>query len=821
MAQDLKELRIIPGVNTEMTPALAQASIIASNMIRWKSGLFEQIGGWQSVLQYGGGTPGDIARFLWGWQDFNQNDHLAIGTGNAMLVATANTPLTIPPRFSLAPVPITPQTATTNTPPNFSTTSGSNVVTIIDPNFVGPSLNDSIYIATPVSVGGIILYGFYQITLITGADQYQIQAAQPATSTVTNGGVVPTFSTTVNSSAVQVVLPNHGLEVGESFSVQGPPVVVDGLTISGNYLVSPPPSAPTFTPNQFTITATTLATSTAGPVSENNGNVLTTYYVTQGPTQAYVGWGELSWGFPVNAIQSLGTVVPGSGYTPATGTQVYPNVALTGGSGTGARGDITVTNGSVAQVLLDSSGQGYTAGDVLTAPASAIGGTGSGFSVPVGVVNAGGGWGTGVAPSQGSGMPLSNVTDWTGFNWGDILVFCPAGGAVYEWEPQTGNQNGAIIPQAPIACDGIFLAQPQQILVCWGVTTGQTGTGTAANIGVKNPLRLVWSDAGNFNVFTPAPNNFAGGFDLTSGSRIVSCVQGANMFGVWTDIGVWSGTYVGQPLVFSIIEVMKGCGLIGRKAVGVLGTTFYWMSQNQFFQMSAGGVPTPMPCPIWDRIFQSYNRNATAVDHIRFYSNAAFNEIGWFFPAGTNTENNFLVKYDVVQNAWDYTPIARSAWIDQSILGPPIGSANGLQGEAIGLIMQHEIGTLANGTPLNCFVMTGDFVLGTGDQFQFLDYLIPDFRYGLFNGTQNAQASITFYMGEFPSDAQGSLVGAAYPPVPNIIGGPFTVNSLQPYIEPRIRGRTVAMFINWSSAANTFLRSGLCRYRSTPDGRNP
>ena len=816
MAQDLKELRLIPGVNVEMTPALAQASIIASNNVRWKSGVFEQIGGWSSILQIGN-SAGDIPRFLWGWEDFNQTPHLAIGTGNAMLVATK-----IGNTFTLNPTPITPQTATTNTPPDFSTTTGSTAVTIIDPNFVGPSLDDSVYIATPVSVGGIILYGLYQITLVLGADEYQIQALQPATSTVSHNGVVPTFSTTVNSSVVTVVLPNHGLQVGQSFSIQVP-VSVGGLTLSGNYLVSPPPIPPNFTPNQFSITAAALATSTAGPVAMNGGNVRFTYYVTQGPTQPFLGWGELSWGFPVNAVESLGSITPGSGYTDG----VYQNVPLIGGSGTGATATITVIGGHVALVVLQSSGSGYTAGNVLTAPSLT---PGSGFSIPVGKINAGGGWGTGVVPTQGTGVPLSNVTDWTGFNWGDILIFNPTGGAVYEWEPQTSNQNGTIIPGAPIVSDGIFLAQPQQILVCWGVTSGQnTSTGQAggvANIGVNNPLRLVWSDAGDFSNFVPGPNNFAGGFVLSSGSKIVSCVQGANMFACWTDIGVWAGTYVGQPLVFSIVEIMKGCGLIGRKAAGVLGTTFYWMSQNQFFQMSAGGVPTPMPCPIWDRIFQNFNRsNPVAVDHIRFYSNAAFNEIGWFVPGGTNTENNLLVKYDVLQNLWDYSPIGRSAWIDQSILGPPIGSANGTQGEAIGFIFQHETSTTANGVPINCFIMTGDFVLGTGDQYQFVDYLIPDFRYGYAGQPQNAQANITFFMGNFPSDAQASLVsgigGTSYPLVPNIVGGPFVVNSQQPFVEPRLRGRTLAMFINWASAPNTFLRGGMCRYRATPDGRNP
>jgi len=82
----------------------------------------------------------------------------------------------------------------------------------------------------------------------------------------------------------------------------------------------------------------------------------------------------------VDEIATFGAITAGTLYTPGT----YTNKPLTGGTGTGARATIVVGGGgTVTSVTLTSGGEGYTVGDVLSALAADIGGTGSGFSVPV------------------------------------------------------------------------------------------------------------------------------------------------------------------------------------------------------------------------------------------------------------------------------------------------------------------------------------------------------------------------------------------------------------------------------------------------------
>ena len=59
-------VRITPGVKQLQTPTLLQANIIASNLIRWRGGLPEKIGGW---LQFYAFPISKIVRNLWAWAD--------------------------------------------------------------------------------------------------------------------------------------------------------------------------------------------------------------------------------------------------------------------------------------------------------------------------------------------------------------------------------------------------------------------------------------------------------------------------------------------------------------------------------------------------------------------------------------------------------------------------------------------------------------------------------------------------------------------------------------------------------------------------------
>lgn len=293
-------VRLIPGVRVEQTPTLLQASLVSSQLIRWRGGLPEKLGGWTQFLAE---VIAGIGRQLWAWADFRNNDYLAVGTTQALTVFSGNWSQDITPQFNQS-----------DAAPNFSTQSGSPLVTIVDA-VSQASIYDGAQIANHVAIGGLVLYGHYQIVAVSSATTYMIDAGANATSTVNNTGTLATFTTANNSSFITVTLPNHGLTVGQSQWVMKLPVTVGGVTlVPGFYDILAVGSSST-----FTIAAAQTASSTA-TVTDNSGNVQLTYWVAPvPPVFAAAGWGQGAGGWGGG---SWGTATPPP---PVTGTKVAPD----------------------------------------------------------------------------------------------------------------------------------------------------------------------------------------------------------------------------------------------------------------------------------------------------------------------------------------------------------------------------------------------------------------------------------------------------------------------------------------------------------------
>jgi hypothetical protein len=695
-------LKLIPGVDVIKTPTLNEAALSSTNLVRFMPdrnnlGLVQKLGGW---VAYFNSAYSSTIRALKGWADLNAVNHLAVGCTASLNVLTGNNNQNI-----------TPQTYTTNTSPNFSTTSGSTTVTVIDSGIVA-SIYDYVDYVTPVSVGGIVLSGPYLIQS-AASTTYTITAATAATSTVANGGASYTFSTTSASPVVTAVLNNHGYSVGSQFYV-GVATTVGGLTLSGLYIVASVVDA-----NTFTFSAQNTASSTAGPVSINSGNIRSQFYIAVGPQPTSAGFGV-------------------------------------GGFGTG-------------------------------------------------------GFGVGTAPTATPGTAIT-ASDWTLDNFGENLIACPAGGPIYFWSPSGSLQNAQILSgQVPLVNDGIFVAMPQRQVIAWGSSFTLQ----------PDPLLIRWSDVADSTVWIGTATNQAGSYRIPTGSKIVTCIQGPQQGLIWTDLDLWSMQYIGAPLVYGFNKIGSNCGAISRKCVGQMGNTIYWMSQKQFF-MNAGQGPQPLPCPVWDVIFQNLKSGNDAngipyTQHIRCAPNSQFNEIMWFYPsANGNGENDSYVKFNTVLNQWDFGSLGRSAWIDQSVLGPPIGAGTD------NYLYQHEIGNdAASGTTTTAMqssMQTGFFSIAEGDNIMYVDQIWPDMKWGTYSGNQNATVNMTLYWTNYAGDPTVSTGSYAGAPSNLVSSATFPMTQSTEYISCRIRARLIAVNIS-SNDVGTFWRLGGIRYRASADGK--
>jgi hypothetical protein len=760
-------LKLIPGVDQNRTEALNEAAIWQSNLIRFVpdrqgQGLPQKLGGWTKLVNTTSWNA--TVRALHSWSDLKTNKLLAVGTDNSVWVSKNEsgayaTPFNIDPQYYITDLTV-----------SVTTVSGSADVTIND---TGSNISsyDSVYFRTPVSVNGVILSGLYSCKNPTGTSgSYTITATNiigvptPATASST-GGAVPTFTSDITPATptILVTLNNHGLSVGSTFSVQVP-TIVGTVEIFGDYIVTSLPVADPV--NTFTIAAASAPTA-AVTVPMNNSKASVIYFIGQQaiPPTGYgaSGYGYFGYGNNIDPASASGRQYTGTTVSTVAGVTT---VTLTGIN-------VYVTPGTIVQDTAATPNQ-FTV-------TSAVAGTNSTFTftgTPTGT--------TFTIVKWAFVMPITSSPDWSLDNWGEYLIASPYGGEIFVWEPAQNDGHLNVMPNAPLINEGFFTAMPERQIIAYGSTF----------TGFQDPLLIRWCDIGNFTSWVGTVTNQAGSYRIPKGSKIVGAMQGPQQGLIWTDLALWSMQYINLPLVYSFNEIAAGCGLIGRKAMGTLAGNVYWMSQSQFFKLSGNGVET-VQCPIWDVIFQDIDTDYW--QNVRCAPNSRFSEISWYYPTlGSNGIPTKYAKYNTVLNQWDYGTLTRTAWIDQSEAGPPIGAGGNYS------IYQHETSNSDDGAAMNSYFQTGYFAIQDGDLKTFMDQVWPDMKWGLYDGSQDAVVTITFSTADYPGDTPRDYS--------------FTVTQGTQFVTPRFRARLVSIKVE-SNDINSFWRVGNIRYRYQPDGK--
>jgi hypothetical protein len=585
--------------------------------------------------------------------------------------------------------------------------------------------------------------------------------------TTTNPAV--NFTTTKDSDVVEITDPDISNVTTFCTIMLNTPVAIGGLVLSGPYQIILSTGT-----NSYKIQASSNATS-----GVSNAGAVPVFTTISGSASVNV--------LIVSHGRSVGDTVVFQATTTGNGVTIFKhytiatiadadNFTITSLTQATASGSFSM-NGGVAQIVYNIAigpaplGEGY-----------GLGGYGLG------------GYGLGdTGSSVLTGTPIT-ATDWTSDNWGEIALACPTGGGVYQFDTNAGFLNASIIATAPPFNGGIFVSTTLQILFCWGSTAVQ-------GIGVEqDPMLISWSDQGDYTVFTPLTTNQAGSFRIPIGSVIRGGMAVSNQNLFWTDLDLWAANYAGFPLVFGFNKIGAGAGAISSHSMQQLRNAVYWMGPSNFYSYSGEGVKV-IPCPVWDAVFQNLNTAFGA--NVRSMPNTGFNEAGWLYPstASANGECDSYVKMNITEPGmpWDYGSLPRSAWVDNSILGSPVGAT------PTGVIYYQETTPDADGSAISSSFTTGYFYIAEGEDFCFVDQIIPDMKWGTYSGSSGANVAITINAIDWPGDTPTSY-------------GPYTMTSTTQYITTRIRARQMSVTVS-SIDTGSFWRLGKIRYRFNPTGR--
>lgn len=174
----LTKLVFRPGINRETTAYANEGGWYDCNLIRFRSGKPETVGGW---VRYTRSAMLGTCRAIFPWQTLNGTVYVGLGTSQKYYVSFGTTPNDITPlRATTAPGGVT-----------FAATNGSSILTVSDTAH-GAVMGDFVTYSGAVSLGGnvtaTILNAEHKITRIVNANSYEITLGVTANSSDSGNG---------------------------------------------------------------------------------------------------------------------------------------------------------------------------------------------------------------------------------------------------------------------------------------------------------------------------------------------------------------------------------------------------------------------------------------------------------------------------------------------------------------------------------------------------------------------------------------------------------------------------------------------------------
>jgi len=402
------------------------------------------------------------------------------------------------------------------------------------------------------------------------------------------------------------------------------------------------------------------------------------------------------------------------------------------------------------------------------------------------------GWGAGTwgfstwNTARSTGGVAQGPIVWSLDAWGEDLLACPGNGSkFYIWRESGGiGARASVVAGAPSATNAFFITDERHVMA---LATNPDGT-------QQDQLLIRWCSQENYNDWTASATNTAGDYRLTEGTRIMGGGRSKGENVIFTDNALYTAQFQGPPFTFGFQQQGSGCGLIAQNAFQVVNGIAYWMSTSGFFRYN-GRVERlfstvqhyVFDAPSSDNVGINFAQAAKIISGI----NREFNEIWWFYPDASSSENNRYVIYNYLENTWAIGTLERTAWFDGAPFDRPFGM------DSAGMLYYHETGNAADVSALSTTLLSGDFDLEDGDQIIFMSRIVPDY--------------------DLDGEMQLFINTRKYNNSPVITKGPFLVSADTPKVSMRARGRTCSLEI-YTSATDTFYRIGSFRFDLQPDG---
>ena len=705
----LVKVQFKPGVNRETTAYGAEGQWFDSDLIRFRSGRPEKMGGWTRLSS---STIQGVGRSLHTWASLDNSKFMGLGTETKFYIEEGG-----------GYNDVTPIRATTalGTNPFKTGASGSSVITVTAPGH-GAVSGDFVTFTGGTTTDGISaaqLNAEHELTIID-SNSYTITVTGTASSGNTSGGGSSVVASYQINTGLNTVVTGNGFGAG-TWGGWTTDYTQTTLNDSGGISDSD---------TSFTLTSAADFETASTTTGENLTELSTTITVASAS------------GFP-----SKGTIKIGSEnirYGSISGN-TFGNLTRGDDGTTAASSSSGATVTFIGLMLIEDELIQYTGKSSNTINAGVVRGargtTAAAHADGVDVKEANDfvAWDGTAATSAEVG---SNIRLWSQDNWGEHLIFNVYDGAPFYWDKTLGlgnrastfaSQSGA--SEAPTITRRIMVSGADRHVVCFGCNAqGETE---------QDLLMVRWSNQEDPFNWKPSVTNSAGFQRISSGSEIVAAQKTRQEILIWTDVNLHAMRFVGGEFTFGFSLLASNTSLIGPNAVVTVGDRVYWMDRENFYVYS-GRIET-IPCTVLRYVFDDLNFEQS---HKCFAaSNKMFDEVLWFYPSADSTEIDRYVKYCAIEGTWDIGTLSRTAWVDYGIHENPraCGQASGTN-----FVYIHESGDDDDGSPMTAYIESGDFDLGDGEQFMFLSRLIPDISIT----SSDAEASVDYVLKtrNFPGD---------------------------------------------------------------------